>query len=265
MARKMRVAIGPPGGVGREWSAIDAEAKIRITTSSKPNAAEIRLWNLAPTSIDFLTRSTGFVAEVRAGDGVAGLVYRGDIVRQSAVTKRTRHERELTIKCATSRRVWRDATVTRSWPPGSTLDTVVREVLALATVRVARIDPLPPKTFRRGYAFSGLWRDALAELLLPVGYQWPILNGAIHILAPATVPGNVPLITPATGLTGSVKRGKKSYSLEALFNPQIYAPGGAQLVSSEWSGLLRLSSVEHHIGTPGRPWKTTAKGVAAPG
>jgi len=132
--------------------------------------------------------------------------------------------------------------------------------LALTGLPIGTGSVYPPGTFAGGWAHSGLWRKALFDILVPLGYYWTIQGGVIYVLhGSSTAPGNVPLLSPETGMIGSPTRTKKGCNVSSVLNSAIVAGRGIQVSSQFFSGLYRCNVVEQKYDTDGLVWRTDAQ------
>ena len=79
------------------------------------------------------------------------------------------------------------------------------------------------------------------------------------LLEATTAPGNVPLVSPATGLDGSPTRTDKGCDIKSKLNPAIVAGRGIQILSQFFNGLYRNAVVEHKGSRDGLLWDTIAQ------
>jgi hypothetical protein len=116
-------------------------------------------------------------------------------------------------------------------------------------------------TFPTGWAYVGKARGMLSELVHMTPLAWWMQQGAlIYIMGPGElVPGNVPLLTPQSGLRGSPKRTDKGIEFEARFNPALAPGGGVSLQSLAVSGLYRVTTLTNEVDNWGPAWITKAK------
>jgi len=257
--RLVETTVGPPGGFGTVFRDEDQEFKVKGYSSSKPNECEVTIYGLSPPMVAFLEQPN-MLLQLAAGEGIAGLIFRGSIQPRGVTTKWDMPERTTTIKAVDGRHLYRDQTVAVSWPPNTPVSVVVVDMLKAATVQGYAIAPgnvYPEGIFPAGFYSVGRWRDTLTEVLFPRGYGWTIQDRTVYVgLNDMPLPGNVPLITPQTGLVGSPVRTKAGCDFETRLDSRI-RPGWAVVIKSrDTNGTFRVNTREHEGSRDGTKWGT---------
>lgn len=260
LPRLVKVVVGPSAGLGREFTQEYITFDVKRVKGSKPNEAKITIANLSDYTIAFLEQPDQ-VVQLLAGEGAVQQLFAGSILTsRGCTTTDETPERVTTILAKDGHRVWRDTTYSASYPPGTNVTLVVNDLVARSGLPLGHMDPIPALQFPSGWAFLGKWRDALAEVLLPLGYYYTIQDQALYVLNGSTVaPGNVPLISPTTGLIGSPKRTKKGVDVTCVLNPAVRPAWGLQLKSRGFKGLYRTVNVRHVGDSGGIKWQTVAQ------
>lgn len=260
----MQALIGPSGSAGLKFTAEYMTGSVKTYKGSKPNEASLTIHNLSQTTIAQL-EAPNQVLQILAGETVPGSLFIGDITKRGVVTKNNQPERTTTITAKDGRRTYRDLVLSKSYPPNTPVANVVQDIATAATLppHSLGLNPsnvYPTDTFPAGWAFQGKWRQALTEILAPRGFYWAIQGKVLFILNEAsTAPGNVPSVTPQTGLIGSPVRTKKGTNIVSVLNPGIVAGRGIQVQSQFFNGLYRAAVVTHQFDSDGVKWTTTAQ------
>jgi hypothetical protein len=259
--RIVQAKVGVAGATGLFFTEEDMEGSIKSYKGSKPNEATITIHNLSEAKIAQL-EAPNQVLHILAGETVPGSLFIGDIAKRGVVTKNSLPNRQTTITAKDGRRTYRDLNVSRAYPPNTPIANVVNDLATLATLPPNSLALSPsnvtvPGAFPAGWSFQGKWRQALAEILLPLGFYYSIQGKVLYILSEAsTAPGNVPLISPATGLDGSPTRTDKGCNFKSKLNPEIVAGRGVQVTSQFFNGLYRAVNVDHQFSRRGTKWDT---------
>jgi len=261
--RNVRVSVGPAGAIGLLFEQEDISGSVKGYRGSKPNEAEVTIHNLADATVAQLEKPNQ-VLRVEVGAETIGQIFIGSISKRGVKTKGDIPERTTSISARDGRRVYRDTRVSVTYPPNVAIATIVQDMLSVATTKglaLGTSTELPPGIYPDGWAFRGKWRQALDLLLYDEGYYWTIQGGVIYVLSEAsTLPGNVPLITPDTGLTGSPTRTDKGCDIDGLMNPAVIAGRAVQTRSKFFNGLYRVVNHTHEFSNfdPNR-WSTKAQ------
>lgn len=262
--RIVEALIGPPGSAGLKFTQEYMTGSVKSFRGSKPNEATLTIHNLSEGTIAQL-EAPGQVLQILAGETIPGSLFIGDITTRGVVTKNQQPERTTTITAKDGRRTYRDLQLSKSYPPNTPVANVVQDILTAATLppHSLALNPsnvYPADSFPAGWAFQGRWRQALTEILAPRGFYWTIQGKVLFVLNDSsTSPGNVPSITPQTGLIGSPVRTKKGANVVSVLNPGIVAGRGLQVTSQFFNGLYRAAVVTHQFDSDGVKWTSTAQ------
>jgi hypothetical protein len=265
--RIVEITVGTAGAPGRTWGTytpgqlpIRCAAKVDCTASSKPDQCTARIWNLSEASLRFLEMKDQ-VLIVRAGEGVASQIFAGDIPTGGVSSQKSGPDRVTEIKGKVAGRKWAEATVSVSYPPGTSSAVPLQDAVRAMGATIGYMGAVPPVVMPGGFAFMGKARDLLDKAILTTPLAWWFQQGAlIYIMGPGElVPGNVPLLTPTSGLRGSPKRTDKGIEFECRFNPAVRPGGGASLQSMAVTGLYRVNALTHEVDNWGPAWITKAK------
>lgn len=213
-----------------------------------PNTCTVRVWNLSEShrrQLGALTVRGKAPGRVRtelvvgrregAAPGTDFLLFKGDL--RYARNERDGADWVTTIEGDDGGRALVDATIQRSFPPGTRVDQVVR---ACADALGLGLGNLPAmlaglKTYDQGTVLSGRASDALRGVLRGIGLSYSIQHGVLQAQR-AGVPLNVPVVrlSPTSGLIGSPTRTPEGRVLAtALLMPGLDPGARVQLESQE--------------------------------
>jgi hypothetical protein len=262
--RIVRVAVGPPGGAGRQWSDIFIEAEIEKTNASTPSKAEVKLHNLSIDSLLWL-ENPGLQIQVLAGEGVPSQLFLGDLDTKSVKTTISGVDQTTVINGQDGLRRIRNTTFSRSYPPGTSSNLILGDIIAAMGLPIGYQPPsLPVIVYQNGWAFAGRIKHALTQVLASVAAFWFVRDGALIIMFGGPVPGNAVLISPATGMIGSPERTDSGVSAKVLLNPAI-TPGSLFTIQSYYiAGSYRVAKAVHRLDSHGQVWETDVEGVPLP-
>lgn len=254
--RILKVRVGPAGGEGREWTApLYIEADIERTIGRHPNKATIKLYNLSDESVRWCEQS-GQVCQVLAGEELASQAFYGDITARNVITTWAGPTRVTTIRAADGRRVFRDQQFSASYPPATSRDQVLNDLIQAATVPLGFRAELDLVLYANGWAWAGRWRDAMTEILKPDA-AWDIQDGALRIMRVGELePGNALVINASTGMIGSPQRTNKGINLETKLVPALRPGVPIRVESREITGEYLVTKLNHKANSKGLVWKT---------
>ena len=242
---------------GLQWRDLRVTFAVSRTSTSKPNKAEIKVWNLSETS-RVAVAAKGAALRLSAGyanatGGNVGVVFAGQV--DFAQSARDGPDIVTTIYAADGRTAWARA-ASKSWSAGTPHADLVAYLanemgLALAPTSLANV-----KGSARGpFALYGYAHRDLDTLLAGLGLQWSIQEGVLQIVAPdAAVQGVAIVLSPESGLIGSPEvaepkkaKGKTRPALKckALLQPEL-APGRrVRLQARDHAGDYRIDRADH--------------------
>lgn len=246
--------------------------KIEKSLGKQPNKAEVVISNLAPESRDRFTERP-IVVHVQAGFGdELHHLFTGDLRYGSSEHVGT--DWETTLLLGDGSRAFQHARVNRSYKPGTTVLTAVRDAarsLGLDVPASLVASPELQQQFASGLTLEGPTRNELTRLLAPYGYSWSIQDGRMRILRDTEVDTDSAILLVAgpneaggTGMIGSPKfnapksgKKKKKPPTVTVTHSLVHeaTPGGkVRVKSAEVDGLFKIQKVAHTGDTADTPW-----------
>ncbi len=242
---------------------------IEKSLESEPNKAELTLTNLAPSTRDALCRKPLIVSIAAGYDGEYRHLFTGDLQREGE-TDFGNVDRDTTLHLADGDRAYRFARVSRSYKPGTSIATVLRDVASSMSLRLPRTANSAPELltqFNGGYALNGASRDELTRLLAPYGMRWSIQNGQLQILKDDDIREELQWnVNRNTGMVGSPQwappeksGGPAKLTIVSRIYPQLTPGGRINLQSERITGVFRVERVTHSGDSHGEEWNTTVE------
>ncbi|MDO9417041.1 phage protein [Pararhizobium sp.] len=245
-----------PGGINLHDLRI--EFSISKDSSSSANSAEIKIFNLNESHrnsigkvFDKLTLEAGYIPPGESGN--VGIIFKG-AVRD---VEHTRDQSNIitTISCGDGSKAMRKATISKSYPKGTPVKTVVEDLhKEMEKQGIDRgewkfPDDMPEK-FPRPYAVCGLCRDELDTIGRGKNFYWSSQNETLEIIPSDGYVGSVVLITPDTGMIGTPAITDNGVRVKALLNPEIRPNRRVQIKSQTLEmnaadGMYRVTSVTY--------------------
>jgi hypothetical protein len=283
IARVTLYQQGGPGGLVIQYpSDVDSSHGLRIqatvkrTLKSQPNTLDLTITNLSKESRDAFSKPNS-VVQVDAGhDGVARLLFFGDVRFAQSVYSKT--DWTTHVLAGDGARAYARARVNRSYRAGTDVATVLKDCAASLGLQVPKdvaLDPDLRAQFASGLSLEGYARDQLTELLAPYGYRWSIQGGKLQVLRDDQVREDLGFVisdndtdgrngmigVPELSTPQETSTKQRTVTAKVLLYPEI-APGATvKVVSRNVHTLTRADQVTHALDTHGADWTTTVEGV----
>ena len=284
--REASLTVGPAaGGEGREWTGLRLQFTVEKTSKSSTNKGKVSIFNLAPESRTFL-ESDDLVAIIKAGyRDFSEVLFIGDIPKNGVTTKRQGPDIVTTIECGDGEKALNQANLNQSWTGGVTnLQIFQAAALALGTdISIGVQKSFKKEIFGNGFAFSGMVKDLLDQLVEKQGLEWSIQNGTLQVLSKDDETGEeAVLLSPTTGLIDVPSKTEKGVNAISLLNPKII-PGRRIVIQSKQflgalaslggsvgdvgsgQGTFRIDKVTHVGDSDEGDWKSTVEGTTIGG
>jgi len=136
-------------------------------------------------------------------------------------------------------------TLAKSSTPAAGLLGLIQTMGKSGIKAPTQLPALPNTKYQRGRVFYGMTRDEIREFAAAYGLSWSIQDGVLQFV-PLTgfVPGNVPIVSPQSGLVGVPEITQNGLELRTLINPQIRIGSLIKLVSNSVNKLRFSMSAE---------------------
>lgn len=285
--RKISLVVGNQAGDGIELSDLRISFSVYRGDTQTPNSADIRIYNLADTTASRIANPAEFTQlALQAGyEGNFGLIFRGGItqVRKGRIDGKDTY---LDITAADGDEAYNYSSIAYSMVAGSTPEQHVQAFLQAMQAHGVSGAPLPQLSdngLPRGAVFYGCVKDELRKFAQSNDVLWSIQDGQLTFVPQTGYrTGEVPVISPATGLIGVPEQTQNGLSLRVLLNPAIRIGGLVKLDSAinlyrygldtastasnrftqtagaklNADGLYYVMVADHSGDTRGNPWYT---------
>jgi hypothetical protein len=252
---------------------------IQKSVSSSANSAEVKLYNLAPSTrngmgkeFDSITLEAGYIPPGQSGN--VGIIFKGAI-------RDVEHRREgpdiiTIISCGDGDKALRRATISKSYQAGTPVKDVIDDIAKeLENEGISRgefkyPDALKDKKFKRPYAACGSCARELDVIGRGNGFYWSTQNETLEIIPSDGFVGGVALISPETGMIGTPAITDNGVRVSALLNPEIRPNRRVQLESQTLemngdNGMYRVSEVTYTGDNHSGDFKVDITGEAIKG
>lgn len=227
--RKASLIVGADTGDALDLSALRFAFAIRRGDVQTPNSADIRVYNVAQKTADrirqILPTPEFSRVVIQAGyDGNYGVIFDGQI-KQVRVGRESQLDTYLDITAADGDSAYNFAVSVLSMPAGSTPKdgvTAILQGMAKMGVSQGYLPDLPGNPLPRGKAIFGMARDELRKIAETTSTTWSIQDGKVNFIPETSyMPGDVPVISAATGMVGIPEQTQDGIRIKTLLNPSI--------------------------------------------
>lgn len=239
----------------------------RKSRGGTPNMLTVQIYN-PNASTRQAALDTSATVELSAGyAGENILVSRAEI--DFAIVDRVPPDIVLDIEAQEGLRKLRETTISVSHASGSSVQTVLDEIVGRLGIDVRPIEADLSAALRGGFAHVGKASRALDDLMARVRGSWSIQNGELLIL-PKTgqvQSGEVFVLSPQSGLVASpvpVEEQTSSdrqdteprigYRVTSLLNASIEPGDVVEIQAQDVEGFFAVDEVTHRGDTRGQEW-----------
>jgi hypothetical protein len=225
--RKASLIIG--ANSADEKNAIDLSElrfvfRIKRGDIQTPNTADVRVYNVSPlTALSIEKEFTRLV--IQAGyDGNYGVIFDGTI-KQVRRGRESPTDTYLDITVADGDSAYNYSMSAFALAAGSKPNdrvAAILEAMALNGVVGGYVPDLGGNPLPRGKSVYALSRDELRNIAFNAQSSWSIQDGKLNMIPiSAYMPGQIPVITAATGMIGLPEQTQNGIRIRCLLNPNI--------------------------------------------
>lgn len=227
--RKATLVIGA-GSQALDLSELQFQFSVKATTIRTPKRLQLRIYNLKKATAQKVTQIGSAVILSAGYEGNFGTIFQGQIV-QCRIGRENASDTYLDISAADSDSIYNQATVNFSVAKGSGVIGRLGQIANAAGIKLGTVAlPQIPGQLQRGRVFFGLLRDHMSSLCGTIGANWTLNDGQLDVVSQdGYKPGQIPLITAATGMIGVPEQTPEGIQVKVLLNPFIQPNGLVQL------------------------------------
>ncbi len=275
--RKASLVIGA-GSQALDLSSLHFTFNVTAAVIDTPTTAYVRIYNLSKsTARTVTTEGTQLLLSAGYARGF-NTIFNGQIT-QARIGRENGTDTYLDITAADGDYVYNFGAVNFSMNAGSDVIGRLGQIATAAGVRLGTVQaPTNGAKLARGAVFFGLARDELREQCSTIGANWSISEGRLDVVAEGGYkPGDIPVITSATGMIGVPEQTEIGISVRCLLNPNLKQnmrvqldnasiqqyqmqtnidaqAQGAFVPSLSADGIYKVLYVNHHGDTRGQDW-----------
>jgi len=243
--RRVQVAVGNAAGEGLDFADFRCTFYIKRGDYQNPNSCDLRVYNLSDATANRIHDEFTQV-QIQAGyEGNFGLIFRGSIkqVRKGRVNQK---ESYVDVTAADGDEAYNFSTcafsIAAGTPPEGTIQSLIKTMVNNG-ITAGYVPPVSQNGTTRGRTFFGMTRDELRDFAWSQNCAWSIQDGRLT-LVPLTsfIPGDVPIISAATGMVGVPEQTQGGILIRTLLNPSIKIGQLIKLDNASAINLYRYSS-----------------------
>jgi hypothetical protein len=285
--RKYRVIVASAtSGGGLDVSQLKCRFVVNKTLTQDPNYSDITIYNLSAASEGaIITQGSRVILEAGyEGQDHYGCIFDGQVV-QSIRSKEKGTDYLLTLVGLDGDGYLNNNLVRTTLARGQTLRTIAESCVSKAETPAyggAVSSGLSDQKLPRGRVLFGAPSDILRQVAQSGQAQLYVEDGTVHIIKAPDVPANEAiLLTPETGLVGSVEQTEDGCRGVCLLNPRIrlntllnipaqyvvarHVDKDKAALDINQGGVYRVAAITHKGDTRGDDWYTQFEAVAMAG
>lgn len=245
--RNVFLDIGTSAGAARRFSDLRINFSIKMSSTSTPNEARIKVYNPAPDTVS-TAQEEGAIVRLYVGYQVPLLVFQGNPISGGVAMSRTGPDRILAIQAQDGGEAYQDTAINLTYATATSLRQAfdaAAEALGLPIGSAEFTDI--PEAFPLGINLTGPVRHTLDNLAEIGGFSWTIRDGALYAIPTGETSGeSAVLFSSATGnLIGAPEpKDEGKISITGLLAPTLRPGKPFRLASEFYSGDYIAEDVE---------------------
>lgn len=243
-----------------EWNQeMDMEITITKTIDKKSNKAEVKVYNLSPSSIAFLG-NTNIDVQVLAGEEITGALFLGKSIKKGIKTVELMPGNLTTIVASEGKYVYENSNIfSASYPPGTSRNQILSDILAQKGIKRGYIDSrIADKTFIGPSAFFQPVRMVLDSLF--EDEVWSLNNNTFNLNTVEDRQEGDSLLIDGDALYGPPVLNDVGLVVKTALWAAAACGKGFEMDTKDIKGLYRVEKLVHNIHSTGLVWSTTLTG-----
>ncbi len=200
----------------------DVEVAVLTSNNFTPKAAYVRIYNLSrETARTITTEGTQLILSAGYAENF-NTIFNGQIT-QSRIGRENGTDTYLDITATDGDPFFNYKVVSLSVASGTDVIGRIGQIANAAGIKLGTVQaPAGGAKLARGAVFFGLPRDHLRNECSTIGAEWSIDGGQLDVIAEGGYkPGDIPLITSATGMIGVPEQTEIGIAVRCLLNPHL--------------------------------------------
>lgn len=252
--RQCTLVVANAKGAGLDLSQLRISFTVKKTDAQTPNAAVIRIYNLAAETAAQIQHEFTTVVLQAGYNSNFGIIFAGTI-KQAKLGIENGIDTYLDLAAGDGDAAYNFATLNTTLQAGSTQQGQINAALAsLAThgITPGSITGVSPTQLPRGKVLYGMVRDYLRNSAHACQASWSIQNGALQML-PLTgvLPNQAIVLNSKSGLVGTPEQTNDGIKARCLLNPLVMIGGKVQINEADVArAALPDTTKDSPVNTP---------------
>jgi hypothetical protein len=223
--RNLSVVVATESGAGKEFSDFRCKFHVARGDYQTPNSCDLRIYNLSTATQNLIAGKEFTQISIKAGyPGNFGLIFQGSI-KQFRKGRLDQKDSYVDITAADGDEAYHYATISATVPAGTkpgSIAELIFNAMKVHGITKGYQPAFPQNGCIRGKVLYGMARDVARDFAWAQNCKWSIQDGQLTFI-PFTsyVPGEVPVISPTTGLIGVPEQTQAGLNVRVLLNPNM--------------------------------------------
>lgn len=238
---------------GKEYRSydIDIEFFVPFSTENEPDVSEISIYNLSPSTIAGIHKSSAVTLSAGYGADM-GMIVSGQVA--DFTTEIENVDKKTTLKIASAINTWKEQKINKTYAPGTTAKSIMSDLISSFGVAIADMDLVKNVTYSKGKTVSGRLKDVVKAIAKETESKFYIDKERAYIRPYSKGTATGFLLSRDTGLVGSPKQvqvgedaklSMQGWSVECLLNHNIFADSIIVIKSNMVNGTFRVVKGSH--------------------
>ncbi len=277
--RACKLIVSAAGGDGLDLSLLHIKFSIKKADAQTPNAAEIRIYNVAETTVARIRREFSRVVLQAGYEGNQGVLFDGNI-KQVRFGREAGTDTYIDIAAGDGDDAYNFAIVNTTLAAGAKQSDQIgaaSSTMAGRGVQQGFIADTGGQQLARGKAMYGMARDYLRQSAEASDTSWSIQDGKLQFVsATGALPNQAVVLNSKTGLIGQPEQTNDGITARCLLNPSLKIGGRVKINEQDVAvaklpdtkkdaqankpadisadGFYRILVIEHTGDTRGNDW-----------
>lgn len=240
--RKLSIVLGAAGGAGLDFADFRVTFSVRRGDVQTPNSCDVKIYNISDATATKVQKEFDTIILQAGYAGNFGLIFQGSC-KQIARGREDALNTYLQVTAADGDEAYNFSYIAQSLAAGSTPDNAVAAFIQhMPGISQGYKPALKANGCVRGRVYYGAVKDELRDFAAANDCLWSIQDGKLTLIPQTSyIPGQIPVISPSTGLLGQPQQVQNGIAMRVLLNPFIKIGQLVKLDSSVIINPLRYS------------------------